>query len=88
MGYNGTMSFKTGLLVGLAIGYYLGTKAGRERFDQIDRYLEPIRASDGYRQARGMATDIFGTSVSATKKAFNDATRPEGPMAVDLRKGA
>ena len=88
MGYNGIMSFKTGLLIGLAVGYYLGAKAGRERFEQIDRYIEPIRASDGYQQARGMATDIFGTSVTATKRAFNDATKPEGSVTVDLRRGA
>ncbi len=88
VGYNGTMSFKTGLLFGLAIGYYLGAKAGRERFEQIDHYLEPVRASDGYQQARAMATDIFGTSVSSTKQAFNDATKPDASVPVDLRKGA
>jgi hypothetical protein len=29
--------FRTGLLLGLAIGYVLGTKAGRERYEQISR---------------------------------------------------
>lgn len=27
--------FRTGLIVGLGIGYVLGTKAGRERYEQI-----------------------------------------------------
>ncbi|MFQ5472161.1 MAG: hypothetical protein ACE5FA_04650 [Dehalococcoidia bacterium] len=29
------MKFKTGVLVGLAVGYVLGAKAGRERYDEI-----------------------------------------------------
>ncbi len=29
------MAFKSGLIIGLGIGYVLGAKAGRERYDQI-----------------------------------------------------
>ena len=29
------MKFRTGLIVGLGIGYVLGAKAGRDRYDQI-----------------------------------------------------
>ena len=29
------MRFRVGLLAGLAVGYYLGTKAGRERYEQL-----------------------------------------------------
>jgi hypothetical protein len=31
------MGFRTGLLVGLGVGYVLGSKAGRERYEQIRR---------------------------------------------------
>ena len=33
------MRFRTGLLIGLAVGYYFGTKAGRERYEQIQEGL-------------------------------------------------
>lgn len=29
------MGFKTGVLVGLGVGYVLGSKAGRERYEEI-----------------------------------------------------
>jgi len=41
------MGFKTGALVGFAFGYYLGAKAGRERYEQINRWIEQARGGDG-----------------------------------------
>lgn len=29
------MGFKTGLLVGMGVGYVLGTRAGRERYEEL-----------------------------------------------------
>ena len=29
------MAFRSGLIIGLGVGYVLGAKAGRERYDQI-----------------------------------------------------
>ena len=40
------MRFRTGLVVGLGVGYYLGAKAGRGRAEQIDRWLQRARESD------------------------------------------
>ena len=37
--------FRTGALVGLATGYYLGTRAGRGRYEQINRALGALRRS-------------------------------------------
>ncbi|MGH2740049.1 MAG: YtxH domain-containing protein [Actinomycetota bacterium] len=31
------MRFRSGLLIGLGVGYVLGTKAGRERYEQLRR---------------------------------------------------
>ena len=39
------MRFRIGLLLGFALGYYLGAKAGRARYEQITRRLERLRDS-------------------------------------------
>jgi len=62
------MSFKTGFIVGAAVGYYFGAKAGRDRYEQIDRQLEKVRShpkyqeasekvGEGLQQVKGMARD-------------------------------
>ena len=38
------MRGKAGLVIGLAIGYVLGTRAGRERYEQIKAQAARIRA--------------------------------------------
>lgn len=54
------MKFRTGLIIGAAVGYYYGAKAGRGRFEQIDALLERIRARPQYQRARGRALDGLG----------------------------
>ena len=38
--------FRTGAVIGLAAGYYLGTRAGRERYEQLNRLLNRARKSE------------------------------------------
>lgn len=52
------MRFSTGLLIGFGAGYYLGSKAGRERYHQIEDVLESVRSTDGYRQLRAKVSDV------------------------------
>ncbi|MGZ4681792.1 MAG: hypothetical protein ACXWCM_12835 [Acidimicrobiales bacterium] len=64
MAYNGRVRFKTGLLVGLAVGYYYGAKAGRERYLQLDRYLAQIRSTDAYQELRVRLGDLAVEGIS------------------------
>ena len=43
------MRFRTGVMVGLVVGYYYGAKAGRERYLQLEAYLDQVRTSEAYR---------------------------------------
>lgn len=36
------MRFKAGAIVGFAVGYYLGAKAGRERYEQLRSLVERV----------------------------------------------
>ena len=36
------MRFRTGAVVGFAVGYYLGARAGRERYEQLRRVLDAL----------------------------------------------
>ena len=49
------MGFKTGALVGFAVGYYLGAQAGRERYDQINTWFDQVRSSDAVTAATDRA---------------------------------
>ena len=34
------MRFRTGAVVGFAVGYYFGAKAGRERYEQLKKMVD------------------------------------------------
>lgn len=55
------MRFKTGLLIGGALGYYFGAKAGRERYHQIERTLDRVRATSAYQGVAGQVADRVDT---------------------------
>ena len=58
--------FRAGAAIGLAAGYYLGTKAGRDRYDQLNRL---------FRRARGNETIDHAATAVARARAVIDLTR-------------
>jgi hypothetical protein len=73
------MTFKAGLVVGAAVGYYFGAKAGRERYHQIERYLQPLRESQQWSDVQNLARGFVDEMLAATKQAVKDATAPDQP---------
>ena len=66
------MGFKTGAIVGLAAGYYLGAKAGRERYEQINAWIDQARNSDAVSAATDRAREIIDDSTSDTVDFSNN----------------
>jgi hypothetical protein len=47
-----------GFVAGLALGYYLGAMAGRERYEQINRLLRQAQGSNAFEGATGKARAV------------------------------
>lgn len=74
------MRAKFAFIVGLAIGYVFGTRAGRERYEQIKRAAQTLWDSPGVRRGReqvgGYAADVRANvqdSVLDAGKSFIQA---------------
>ena len=82
------MTFKTGVIVGLVLGYYYGAKAGRERYEQIERVLQPIRESDIYLQLTDKARGAVGYSIRETANRAREAAFGNDDPVIQLRRDA
>lgn len=82
------MKGKIGLVVGLGVGYVLGTRAGRERYEQIKKqwlkvwHLDPVqqqvvRAQDFAKaQAAAVPGALWTGAVKVVKAVSNSGTTP------------
>ena len=61
--------FRIGLGVGMALGYYLGARAGRQRYDQINRWANRLRRSDAFEVAADKAKAVVDLGVERAKDA-------------------
>ena len=52
---------------GFAAGYVLGSKAGRERYEQIAEAARRMRGTPAVQQAQQKAKDMVGTGVETAK---------------------
>jgi len=56
-----------GLVTGFATGYYLGAKAGRQRYDQINRQLARLKRSEAFEQAVDQAKAVVEEGVDKAR---------------------
>lgn len=76
-GYTSDMRFRLGVLTGFAAGYYLGAKAGRERYVQLNAMVKKAKRSDAYDNATDKAKAVVDLSVERAKD-FVDEHGPGG----------
>lgn len=54
-------------MAGFAGGYYLGARAGRERFEQINAMLRRVKRSDAFETATDTAKEVVDLGVDRAK---------------------
>ncbi|MFE1646773.1 hypothetical protein [Microbacterium sp. P01] len=67
------MRGKLGLVVGIGVGYVLGTRAGRERYEQIKTQAEKVWNLEPVQKQVGKATDFAKSSVMALPSTIWDS---------------
>jgi hypothetical protein len=61
------MRFRLGLVIGFASGYYLGSMAGRERYEQINRLARKAKRSDAFDTVTDKAQAVVDLGVERAK---------------------
>ncbi len=61
------MRFRMGFLVGMGTGYYLGAMAGRERYEQINQWVDKLKRSDTFEVATEKARGAMDVGVEKAK---------------------
>jgi hypothetical protein len=71
------MGLKTGLLIGFGAGYVLGSRAGKERYEQIKQWWEQVSSSPGVQRAmeqtKGVAGDTAKRGLSVVQSSIERA---------------
>ncbi|WP_156761274.1 hypothetical protein [Microbacterium karelineae] len=62
------MRGKIGLVIGLGVGYVLGTRAGRARYEQIKKQAEKVWELDPVQAQVGKVKDFAQTSAMAVPR--------------------
>jgi hypothetical protein len=72
------MSGKLMLLAGIGIGYVVGTRAGRERYDQMKNKAQSVwqdpRTQEKVHQARDVAGEKVGQAAHSLHDTMHQAT--------------
>lgn len=75
------MRFKTGLTIGVAVGYVLGARAGRDRYESIKRGAASVRRHPAISQIGSQAgglTDLLRSGVAGGLEASSKGLRLVG----------
>jgi len=60
-------SFRRGLIIGFGFGYVKGSKAGRERYEQIQRNWNKVKANPAYQRLSAKAGALVGLGLQRGK---------------------
>ena len=68
------MRMKLAFGAGFGLGYYLGSMAGRERYEQINRVARKVKSSEAFQTAEQKAKAAVDLGVERAKDAVDSRT--------------
>ena len=79
------MKFRLGVVVGFGAGYYLGSMAGRERYEQINRAIKKVKRSGAFEEATDKARAAVDLGVERAKDIVESRAKgSNGTVDLDL----
>jgi len=72
------MRFRLGFIVGFGLGYYVGARAGRERFEDINRLLRKVKRSDTFETAADKARSAMDNGVDRARVVMDSKIGSDG----------
>ena len=73
------MRFRLGLIIGFGVGYYLGTAAGRERHEQLNRWIRRAKQSDAFETAAEKTKAVVDLGVERAREMVDERRGDDVP---------
>lgn len=67
-----------GVMIGFGTGYYLGSMAGRERYEQLNRMLRKVKRSDAFDTATEKAKAVVDLGVERARDLVDSKVGGDG----------
>ncbi|MER6945000.1 YtxH domain-containing protein [Nonomuraea sp. NPDC000554] len=74
------MRYRMTFAVGLAVGYVLGSRAGRERYEQIKRMAQRVADSPRVQEAAGVVGAQVSKAAGAARTRVGDTLQQRIPF--------
>ena len=89
------MRYRAAFIVGFAVGYVVGARAGRERYEQIKQASQKVAASPPVRKATQVAGDkateltkVAGDKATELTKVAKDKAATQVPKLTETAKSS
>jgi hypothetical protein len=77
------MRFRLGMVIGFGTGYYLGAKAGRERYEQLNSLVHRATRSETFDRVTEKASEVIDLGVERASEMV-DSHSGNGSSPADL----